>query len=191
MASTAWLTKSPGWEPLIAFVGFLGALVAQEVTDANKPTLASDRRNHDNALFEKYSAILSEDELLYILNNDLWNLRTDMGFVGKLGNLLHLASLTEGHYLDVKLDKVFFDTIEKMEALRTFLAMHFFVPHEGNTKNSEGELRLYLYPDLKYSDDQQKRKLYADSEKQLHLLIDEVIASYQRYRQRIKKTLYK
>jgi hypothetical protein len=190
IAATAWLTKVPDWEPLIAFISLLAAFLVQDARDFKKAHSLPDKLTHDKDLFEKYVKILSEEELMYTLENELWNLRTDMGFVRKLGETLHLSSRIEGTYLDQKLQKEFSNNVTKLGALKTFLAQHFFVPKEGVYKNGKGDFYLCLYPDLKYTDAQEKQVLYAQREQELHELIDDVINSFQSYRKQVKKTLY-
>jgi len=190
LGATAWLSKAPDWEPLLAFLGFLATYLVQDVTERKKATSNQKIINKDKENFEKYAELLPENELLYELNNDIFNLRSDMGFVKKLGRFLRRAEQIEGEFNEEKLQQTFVKVVRQLRELKNFLATHFFVPNQGVSENSEGEFLLYLYPELKYSNDDKERQIYKDRQQELQALIDAVINSYDAYRRLIKKKLH-
>jgi hypothetical protein len=190
LGATAWLVKTPDWEPLLAFIGSLTAFLVQDIREFKKANSTKGIIDKDKENFEKYNAILPDSELLDELNNAIFNLRTDMGFVKRLGQFLRRAEQIEGEFNEKHIQKTFSEAVENLKKLKAFLAKHFFVPNEGVTDNSEGEFLLYLYPDLKYSNDSEKRQIYKDRERELHVLIDQVINSYECYRKLIKKKIH-
>lgn len=189
LASTAWLTTNHEWEPFIAFMTLLSTMVIQEFRDRN---IGNNEKSveHDKKLYLIYEEILPEKDFVYLLNNDIWNSRTDNGYVGRISKYLHLADSIEGNFIESKLNKKFNIFIGSLHELRTFFATHFFVPNDGMAKSTEGEYLLYLYPDLKNSNDESKRELYATRLKQLHEVIDKTIKSYKDFRKQIKIEIY-
>jgi hypothetical protein len=190
LGATAWLAKAPDWEPFLAFIGFLTTFLAQDIRDFRKVTSGNNKINNDKQNFEKYESILPGNELLYVFNNELFNLRTDMSFVKKLGAYLRRSEEIEGQFNDKKIQKEFSKAVKILSKLKIFLATHFFVPREGKSENIEGEFLLYLYPDLKYSGDPKKINIYKQREQELHKIVDEAIEFYKNYRKSIKRKMY-
>lgn len=189
LGATAWLVKTPDWEPMLAFIGFLTAFLVQDIKEFRKANLNKSILNHDKENFKEYDLILQGTELLDELNNGIYNLRTDMGFTKKLWRFLRKAEQIEGEFNDKDIQKSFSVAVDNLKNLSSFLAKHFFVPNEGVDKVSEGEFLLYLYPELKNSNEPDKRKIYKDREEELHMIIDQVIKSYESYRKLIKKKM--
>lgn len=189
LGSTAWFAKSFDWEPFIAFVSFLTTFLVQDVNDYKKATSNNEEYDQDKELFNDYENILSGDELLYVLDNKLGNLRTDGTFTKKLGKFLLKSDRIEGAFNNKKVQKKFSNFVTKLKYLQDFIAGHFFVPKEGMWKNSEDEFLFYLYPDLKNSGDPEKRNIYVKRERELYTLIDETIDAYKEYRKYIKKIM--
>jgi hypothetical protein len=67
LACEAWLCFSPGWSPGVAFLGALGALIAQEIRDAKSP-----RTSPDSKLLEEFLHVLpSHGSIAYIARLDM------------------------------------------------------------------------------------------------------------------------
>lgn len=189
LGSTAWFAKSFNWEPFIAFVGFLTTFLVQDIKDYRKASSNDEKYDQDKKLFNDYESILSRNELLDVLNNELWNLRTDNTFTKKLGAFLRKSNRIESAFNNKKVQKKFSSVVTKLTNLRDFIATHFFVPKEGLSQNSEDEFLLYLYPEFKNSGDPEKRNIYIKREGELHTLIDEAVDAYEKYRKYIKKRM--
>ena len=190
LGATAWLSKAPDWEPLLACIGFLTTFLVQDFRERKKTTSNQKTLEKDKDNFEEYSDLLSETELLYVLNNDVFNLRTDMGFVKKLGKFIRRSEQVEGEFHNEKLQKKFSEMVVRLRELKNFLATHFFVPNQGVTTNSDGEFLLLLYPELKYSGKAEEREIYQDRQRELQELIDAVVNSHDAYRRLVKKQLH-
>lgn len=188
LLSVVWLSRAPDWEPLIAFLTLLFGFIFQEYKDYKKYTLKDQSLEHDRSLFEKYDNILPEKDFLYVLNNDLFNLWIRYGFSKKFSYFFELSESIEGKYINREIQAVF-DVFEKnFRSLASFVAVHFFVPKDSKA-NSADEWVLCLYPDLKYSEDPEKRERYENRQKELQNLIDIVIEKYTVYREKIKREL--
>ncbi len=114
----------------------------------------------------------------------LYNRRTDSGFTKRLDNVLSLAELTEGRFLDRDLQSVFAEFSGELLRLRGFIVQHFF--RDRNAIHVPGDdFSLYLYPDLKYEDEDRWDKHSAD----LLRMLDDVETAYGRFRSSVKETL--
>lgn len=187
LAATAWLTKQTEWEAFITFFVALSTLIMQEVNQERKAKKNDRSARHDKDLFVKYDNCLPESELLYELNNDLYNLTTDYDFMNKVDKYLKTATTIEGNFIDKKTDKAFKKWITKLEKLKSFVATHFFTPLEGATKDSG---ILMLYPEQKYEGDEEKRGIYAKRSEEINEIIGKVIEQYTHFRETIKKQHY-
>jgi hypothetical protein len=192
LASTAWLASKPDWEPLIAFFTLFSSFIYQEYK-TQQPDKSRKNDDRDKKHFLKLSEMLPLDEFRYVLENEIFNLRTDNGYMTKLRSFLRFAESVEGEFLNKQTQAEFAKFTSDLKSLSNFIATHFFVPSEKDVtsiKNGDGEFLLFLYPDLKYTDNEEKRKLYNQRVKEFHIIVNKTADSVQSYRKAIKQKHY-
>jgi hypothetical protein len=189
LLSVVWLSRTPDWEPLIAFLALFFGYAYQEFKDYKKLSSKDSSLKHDKSLFQKYNELLPENDFLYVLNNDLFNSWIQNKYSKQLGVFLELAKSIDGQFLNKEIRSVFEKFTTQLIELKFFMAAHFFV-NDGSSGNSPDEWILSLYPELKHSGDDQKRQRYSQREKELHELIDLTIDTYKSYRKAVKAELH-
>lgn len=187
IAATVWLSRAPDWEePLGAFAVALLTLIGLELRErrAKKKGVPAEQLAHDRQLFHRYDSLLSERALRDELDGNLYNARTRRSFITQLHNVLDLANLEEGRYLDAHLQTSFRVFSDKANELNSFTSQHFFHPDGGIADGST----FMLYPDLKHGTNDQRARWeqHLDS---LRVLLDEVETAYLGYRQAVKQQL--
>ena len=181
-----WLSRAPDWEPLITFFTLLFGYAFQEYKDYQKYLSKDNTKEHDKSLFLQYEELLPEDDLNYVLNNNLYNNWMQYRFSKQIGSYVYLAKGIKGRFLNKKLQPKFEIFVKRLDELKSFMGTHFFVNDGGS---SPDDWIVSLYPDLKKSGDEQKRKLYQKREKELHEIIDRVEDAYNIFRVAVKERL--
>ncbi len=146
--------------------------------------------SHDKTLFQRYNEILPERDLLYILNNDLYNNRMCYADSERFSSFCALANSVDGQFLNKKVILNFEKFTFCFFKLKSFIATHFFVVNELSINSPSDEWVLALYPDLKKSPYENKRQIYFQREKELLELIEVTADSYKNFRKIIKTELH-
>ncbi len=188
LLSVVWLSRAPDWEPLIAFLTLLSGYSFQEYKDYQKLSSKESSQKHDRSLYESYEEILPENNFRYVLNNDLFNNWVRKNYSNQISIYLEQAATIKGHFINKTIQSDFENFVKQLFELKSFMGTHFFV-NDGSSGSSPDEWILSLYPDLKYTGDEEKRERYFKREKELHGLIDSVEEAYNSFRTTLKQTI--
>ncbi len=182
-----WLSRTPDWEPLIVFFGFLSTYLIQELTIQKKIKFRDIIYQHDKNLFQRYNDILAENEFSFIID-ELYNNYIHRLYLEKISDYLELTKITEGKFNDKKKNTDFNNFVEKLFDLRLFISQHFFV---NDTHNPDHLQWIHkLYPELKDSPEDEQRIIYFEREKELQAIVDISIEKFNEFRKNIKKSLH-
>lgn len=188
LLSVGWLTRSPDWEPLIAFLTLLFGYLYQEFKDDKKHQILESEASHDKSIFHRYNEILSEKDFLYILNNDLSN--NQIHYTDSIRFIFFLEPMESiaWQYINPRIKRDFEKFSTNFSQLKYFISTHFFL-NEHLSGKCEDNWILSLYPEMKRSPDENKKFIYVNKEKELLGLIDTAINTYNNYRKTIKAEL--
>ena len=189
LLSVVWLSRTPDWEPLIAFLTLFFSYLFQDVKSYKGSSEKENIVEHDKALYSQYEELLPENDFTFVLNNDLFNNSMDYSFSKQISRYLYLSEAIKGKFPNKKLQIKFEISTEHLRSIKTFMATHFFV-NDNNQVVPPEDWVVSLYPEMKHSGDNQKRELYLKREKELHRLIDKVEEAYITFRKMVKQSLH-
>ena len=92
----------------------------------------------------------------------------------------HYVGLVENQFLNKALQNEFLGLFKTLDVFTLIVARFFFATNDE---------RFVLYPELKYSDDEEKRKVYEDALNETQKASDNVLAAYTSFRQTVKQVL--
>ena len=155
------------------------AWILERVDTARAATLS-----HDRGLFKKLDEAVNETFLADLLNSHLYNNWCEKEDAVRLGHFLQDFRREENQFVDKRVRDAARETFDKLQLVRAFIGQHYFSGHLG-----PDDTRLRLYPELRDSPDEARRKRFWDHSKELNGLTDEAWDSYKKFRAIVKQRL--
>jgi len=142
-------------------------------------------REHDIALFKKGNDLIDEEFLDNLLNSNLYNHWCWLADIQRVGHFCRDFSREENQFIDRRMKKVAGETLAALCKVNEFVGRHFFISLQ---KNQE-EKSLYLYPEMRHSDDPEQRSHYERHEREIDALTSDAWKVYLRYRSTVRNRL--
>lgn len=187
-------TSNIGWGIALIAIGLIYHIVVHSISELAIAERQGKQQiayiEHDKKIFENYQSVLSEAELLGVLEQ-IGNLHMYWSpYSTKFSNATTYLLAPSTQFITAVIKSSANDFATKLNRLHSFLGQHFF---EHNSPK-EGDLRFCLYPDLnmdrsRHLPTAEQSKRYDDYADQLNQRIDEAEYSYKKFRSVVKQSL--
>ena len=189
------LTDGKSWLYGLTFILFgLSYNLLSVYLDGAGRRFASNERSqklsaHDLRIFEKLNDVLSEEQVLRIVDAIATNHMFRKDQKAKIEDYYYLAVETQHRYLIEEIEKANIEYLGSIGAFCSFLSQHFFYSKHESTMEF-----LYLYPDLNPDRGtdltERSEEIYFQRSEELNEVAVNLERKAKDYRKKIKEVLY-
>jgi hypothetical protein len=146
-------------------------------------------REHDVALFKKGDETVNEAFLDNLLNGNLYN---HWCWLSDIRTVRHFAQdfrREENQYLDRGVRRAALDAVGTLQKVDSFVGQHCFTLLGLPAPDPDDGIALHLYPELRDSEDQERRERYEQCARDLDDLTTAAWDAYRKYRATVRNRL--